>query len=238
MKTISKQIILTSVVVLLMVILDCCKKDNVPPAEVTDLNEINGASKITLIWTDPADNDFNRIEISFDDIIIYVSKGIQSKEISNLLDGKDYTFTVKTIDKKGNKSIGIQIHGIPDYRMEYTGEFVFTTISEFWSMGNPTIYDTITYDGNINIYAEGDSLKDLSSFDDPTENSKHKVTIEFLNNTYITPEITETGVFINKSGYHYNHSGNFSTKDSIKFYVGGLGGLGAGTNYSVSGNRK
>jgi hypothetical protein len=129
------------------------------------------------------------------------------------------------------------IPSTPDYRSKYTGNFVFTTISEFWMMGQATVYDTIKYYGNIKIYMEGDSLKDLSYFDYQTENSAHKITIEFLSNTYITPEITEEGTFIAKGGYHYGHSGGFITNDTVKFNVGGFGGLGGGTNYYISGVR-
>ena len=92
--------------------------DKTPPAEVTALQANALAGAIRLTWQDPADADLWGIEITSQQPIvsrsiapmpentIFVPKGQQSLKISNLVVGKFYTFTVKTIDNSGNKSTG------------------------------------------------------------------------------------------------------------------------------------
>lgn len=128
---------------------------------------------------------------------------------------------------------------IEDYRIKYLGEFDFTTIATSWVMGQPTTYDTTHYTGSIKIYATGDNEKDWCSFDNLEEQNNRRLSIEFEKDVLFTPEVLESGVFIEKYGYHYGHSGKFnSSLDQVTFYIGGFGGLGGGTNYQIIGVRK
>lgn len=126
-----------------------------------------------------------------------------------------------------------------DFRIQYTGDFNFRVITMFWMMGQPTTYDTSFYNGVIRKYELADSESDLYSENDSEEKSPNeKITIEFAPNAKITSLIDEDGTLTPKSGYHYHHEGGFVHADTIKFYVGGFGGLGGGWNYTVLGIRK
>jgi uncharacterized Fe-S center protein len=83
--------------------------DVTPPAEVTNLNGIVGNAQVTLNWIDPADEDFERIEITISpgNNTVQMNKGEQTAVIGNLANGTAYTFNLKTVDKSGNKSSGV-----------------------------------------------------------------------------------------------------------------------------------
>ncbi|MFA6402442.1 MAG: DUF4959 domain-containing protein [Salinivirgaceae bacterium] len=110
------QIVLLGIV---LIFLFSCKKetsdppDTLPPDEVTNLTAIEGNGKITMTWTDPADVDFQKVEITYLSNTIEVNKGVQTNEIIGLTNGTSYSFTVKTIDNSGNKSSGLQISSTP-----------------------------------------------------------------------------------------------------------------------------
>ena len=138
-----------------------CKKDNVDkssPAEVSNLDLIYSDSTITLIWTDPSDQDFYEIEVSYENDTVNVSKGIESLEIINIEVGINYTFTVKTIDEDGNKSTGLQIQGKIDYRLKYTGDFEFFSYNIRNNYIEVINSDTMIFIGNISIIEGTDSL--------------------------------------------------------------------------------
>ncbi len=125
-----------------------------------------------------------------------------------------------------------------DYRAKYTGNFNFTVVEEFWMLGQPTQIDTSIFQGSIRIFQMGDENNDLDHVYDSLKNIGNRITITFGNNLIITPQITGNGKFIEKGGYHYYHTGEFTNNRELQFVVGGLGGLGAGTNYSITGNKK
>ena len=50
-----------------------------------------------------------------------------------------------------------------DFRTKYTGDFDFVTIEEFWMLGQPTQYDTLTFEGSISEFQPGDENTDLFS---------------------------------------------------------------------------
>jgi formylglycine-generating enzyme required for sulfatase activity len=87
-------------------------EDTTPPANVSGLSGTPGPGdgEVTLTWTDPADVDLDHIEISFTPVVgtqpIPVNNGMQTKTISGLTNGTEYTFTVKAVDTAGKKSDG------------------------------------------------------------------------------------------------------------------------------------
>jgi uncharacterized Fe-S center protein/chitodextrinase len=83
--------------------------DKIAPAEITNLTGVPGDGQITLTWTDPTDNDFSKVEITYspNNATVDVAKGAQSAIVRGLTNGTPYTFTLKTIDKSGNKSSGV-----------------------------------------------------------------------------------------------------------------------------------
>jgi formylglycine-generating enzyme len=88
--------------------------DGTAPAEVSNLKTISGNTKIVLTWTPPADADFDKVLIQYDTSMNEIAKGINTLEVSGLANETLYTFTVYTIDKIGNKSIGSIISAAPD----------------------------------------------------------------------------------------------------------------------------
>jgi len=95
-------------------------EDKVPPAEVTALNAVAGDGKVSLSWTNPADEDLYQVEITASPaagslktpVYLAAEKGkAMSFTAEGLTNGTAYTFTVKTIDKSLNKSTGVSNAG-------------------------------------------------------------------------------------------------------------------------------
>jgi chitodextrinase len=85
--------------------------DTTPPTEVTGLIGTPGDGTVTLTWTDPADADLDRLEITWTGGSVTATKSTatdrsNSKAVTGLSNGTAYTFTVKTVDTSGNKSQG------------------------------------------------------------------------------------------------------------------------------------
>lgn len=83
--------------------------DKIAPAEITNLTGVPGDGQITLNWTDPTDDDFSKVEITYspNNATVEIAKGAQTAIVRGLTNGTAYTFTLKTIDKSGNKSSGV-----------------------------------------------------------------------------------------------------------------------------------
>lgn len=100
--------------------------DMSPPAEVTGLKSVATAGRIGLSWNDPKDEDLFGIEITYkessamtrslakmEEKSVFAAPGLQYIEVSNLENGTEYTFTVKTMDTSGNKSAGVTVKATP-----------------------------------------------------------------------------------------------------------------------------
>jgi hypothetical protein len=138
------------------------------------------------------------------------------------------------MDATSTAEIRIEIY---DFREQLLGDFQFTVVRAHWVIGGEITYDTLNYQGVVRRFEETDNDDNLFVDDDPTENPNQKVTIQFLPDKKITSIIDHEGVLMPKSGYHYTHTGSFIHPDTLVFYVGGLGGLGGGSAYSVTGSR-
>jgi hypothetical protein len=149
-----------------------------------------------------------------------------------------HTIKATAYDNEGATSDAEITVEMLDSRQIWVGNFEFNVFTENWMMGQATNYDTTIYHGEIRNYVSADDAIDLSSFEVEGENPNEKITIEFLANTYITSVINPDGSLVTKLGYHYGHSGGFIEVDTIAFQVGGLGGLGFGTNYTIVGVRE
>ena len=118
-----KQAIRTSLIFMFMIlfITTGCElfntpKDEIPPSEVTGVSVIEGHEKLTLSWKEPSNVDFDKVIISYDgNKTMELKKGVSSKVITGLVNGKEYTFTIRTVDINGNKSKGITIKGKPKF---------------------------------------------------------------------------------------------------------------------------
>lgn len=89
-------------------------EDTTPPGEVTDLSISIGDELVKITYTEPTDDDFSRVQISFEgtgDLLSYDPDGTFITELTN---GVSYTFLVQTVDTSGNVSEGVSISGTPE----------------------------------------------------------------------------------------------------------------------------
>ena len=131
-------------------------EDTTPPAEVTELKAVAGVGKVSLSWTNPNDEDLYQVKITAaseegaipSPIYKSVSSGqADTATISELSAGKEYTFTVKTLDKKGNESAGTKTEGItPLVTMSIT--LSQTPAAETWTKDSVTV--TVASNTSIN----------------------------------------------------------------------------------------
>ena len=96
--------------------------DTTPPEEVKDITTEIGDKAVILMWTNPDNSDFSSTLITFtpevegieQPVIVDGKPSETSKaKIEGLEYDTEYTFTLKTIDKKQNQSNGIQIKTTP-----------------------------------------------------------------------------------------------------------------------------
>ena len=87
--------------------------DTKAPANVTKLTVIAADGNAVLTWKTPTDADFDGVQVSMSPAegtlknAIVLGKDVTSLDVSGLTVGKEYTFTVKTIDTSNNKSSGV-----------------------------------------------------------------------------------------------------------------------------------
>ena len=88
--------------------------DKTPPSNVTGLSALNRGGAIQLVWTDAADSDTYGYEVSYGEkAFAVILQGRGSCYVSDLVNGTEYTFTVKSVDKTGNKSEGVSVKATP-----------------------------------------------------------------------------------------------------------------------------
>ena len=91
--------------------------DTDAPADVKDLIASSGDGSVMLSWTNPADEDFTKVVITYGvdgtAVVRGVPGGMGKQYIADLKNGVEYTFTVMTVDKTGNASDGTQVSSTP-----------------------------------------------------------------------------------------------------------------------------
>lgn len=95
------------------------KDDEVAPSDVTELIATNKDASVLLTWTDATDEDIYGYEVTWNNNApinrsaamesnsMMVAPGAKGCYISNLTNGTEYAFTVKSVDTSGNKSAGV-----------------------------------------------------------------------------------------------------------------------------------
>lgn len=93
--------------------------DKTAPANVTELIATNKDASVLLTWTDATDEDIYGYEVTWNKNApinrsaameansMMVAPGANGCYISNLTNGTEYAFTVKSVDTSGNKSAGV-----------------------------------------------------------------------------------------------------------------------------------
>ena len=94
-------------------------RDKTAPADVTELTVTNKDASVLLTWNDATDKDIYGYEVTWNNNApinrsaamkansMMVAPGAKGCYISNLTNGTEYTFTVKSVDTSGNKSAGV-----------------------------------------------------------------------------------------------------------------------------------
>ena len=89
--------------------------DHTPPHIVSNLRATNKGGAVLLTWEEASDTDSDLLcyEVTYESVAITVSKGTNYCYVTNLTNGTEYTFTVKSVDTSGNKSEGVAIKETP-----------------------------------------------------------------------------------------------------------------------------
>jgi chitodextrinase len=69
---------------------------------------IPAAEQVTLSWTNLADSEYSHIEIQYEpngSTLSRVPHGVESKTLSGLENGIEYTFTITAVDTRGNRKL-------------------------------------------------------------------------------------------------------------------------------------
>ena len=96
--------------------------DTKAPANVTKLTVTAADGNAVLTWKNPTDADFDGVQVSMSPAEgtllnpVILGKNVTSLNVGGLTSGKEYTFTVKTIDTSNNKSSGVSAKAtVADY---------------------------------------------------------------------------------------------------------------------------
>ena len=202
------------------------KADEIAPANVTDLVALSKDSRVLLVWTDATDEDVYGYEVTYaikdvsrvvlpalEKNAIVVAKGASGCYVSGLINGIEYTFTVKTIDTSGNKSTGVTATAKP--KVEETMKIVLTAAvphendyTGTKSNTKVTVTANITTASNVSrvVWKKDGSfiaktlladIDAIAALEDPTDNKKWTFDItatdETANGRYTVAAIDEAG---------------------------------------------
>jgi len=136
---------LTSIIaltVLFFLIIGCDKTyisdDYDPPNEVSEVGIINYDSKVILSWNDPVPNNFDKVEITYLSEVIEVDSGVETYEITDLINDSSYYFVIKTVSISGDKSVGMKATGRPKIPPEIQWTGPVTSILDYSPHGYPS----------------------------------------------------------------------------------------------------
>lgn len=83
-------------------------------ADVTRFAAVPGDAQIALSWVEPANVDFACVEISGTGFPAKrPAKGVPNVTVTGLVNGREYSFTAKVVDKNGKTSNGVTIKATP-----------------------------------------------------------------------------------------------------------------------------
>jgi hypothetical protein len=121
-----------------------CKKDDddsTPPGKVTELSSTPGIGEVSLLWTDPVDEDLSQIEINVTPggfLPANIAAGTENVTITNLTNGTEYTFSLIAVDDAGNKSDTVSVIGTPNTRFRVEDPELASANSQDFSIESGT----------------------------------------------------------------------------------------------------
>jgi len=138
LKNLKKQrfcLFFSTVFFLLMHLLASCDSPSQRPGEVTGLLAVSGNNTVTLSWADPDCDNLAHIEITWSPDAPaspeVIDAGVETALITDLTNGREYTFRVSTVDTDNSISAGITIAATPGV----AGEFYVATDGDDSSPG-------------------------------------------------------------------------------------------------------
>ena len=180
--------------------------DGVAPADVTNLVVTNKDASVLLTWADATDEDIYGYEVTWnknapinrsaamESNSMMVAPGAKGCYISNLTNGTEYAFTVKTVDTSGNKSAGVtktitptiivdtkkDISLVPS-TTEKTNQDVTVKVEINFEIAESV--EKILYKVDIDIDLSGDDITESKEFV-VTENDTYTVVIKYTDGTF------------------------------------------------------
>lgn len=91
-------------------------EDTMPPGLITNAEVDAMDLSVQLTWDDPADEDLDKVIITYTNEIEYVIRldpGVQEYTVDDLNNGQEYTFKLKAVDVSGNESEEIVLMATP-----------------------------------------------------------------------------------------------------------------------------
>lgn len=143
--------------------------DTAPPGEVNNLSAEADDGEVTLTWENPTDADFDHCEVWYGtdgsaDIEFSGTVDCTGTTITELTNGTEYTFTVKTVDAEGNVSSGESTTATPV--SEYADMNEFTVGSSGGEYEDPSgVLLTIpegAVDGETKVYTKQIEVEELN----------------------------------------------------------------------------
>jgi len=110
-------------------------KDTVPPSSITNLNATASTPfSINWTWTDPADIDFDHVQVYIDDTFVKnVNKGVQYYNASYFKPFSTHKITIRTVDVTDNVDPGVNQSANTMFSLSYVFSFLSMngTVSDF-----------------------------------------------------------------------------------------------------------
>ncbi|MBU3966177.1 MAG: hypothetical protein KKG76_02210 [Euryarchaeota archaeon] len=186
--------------------------DDTPPASVTNLiNVTYEPLYIRWTWIDPADADFDHVDVKIDDVSIgTVAKGIQSFNATYLMPNSAHNISIRTVDTSNN-------------------------VNSTWVTHNATTKSLFTYVVDYEIYGSQGTVTDFPNAQSATDGGAAALfnetqltgTSDRNNYTYVTSYSATNGTVTNFANMQSNVTGAFANLTE----GAGTGGGGGSTSY-------
>lgn len=237
--------------------LSSCEKDTIPEVFVPISLEVSKGDyhhMIKLSWNLPPqanlDTTLNlsyEIYKSFVDSnnfhLLATTNNQYFEDTASLIPNQHVFYKIRSIDADArySKYTPVNFGYIKeDYRDQYIGEFIFTVDRQKYEFNLLVSRDTTVYEGIIKKFSDTDTINDIGFFYIKGTTGRHytqyqlektyqKITIQYLEDEYITFETSETGEFKSRGDfYFFGHSGEFLSQDTVSLWIT------QGTRYYVS----
>lgn len=204
--------------------------DITPPSEIKLTDSTAGWVTINLNWEEPAENDFSEVRINWSPDGaqgVALGKGTTSYSLPGLINGNEYTVTIKTADSSGNESAGISFR-VTLYPSEKPLHFIYqpedlAAIND--NVANLDDYYILMDDVDLNSYSSGEGWV-------PVGNNTNRFSGVFDGNRHVI-----NNLLINRTGQDYQGLFGYTSAGSLikntgieavnvkgKNYTGGLAG--------------